>query len=294
MRTNQVVMVRPAAFGYNEKTAGSNVFQNDIEFDQTEIIDEFDRSVLALEECGIDVLVIEDTPSPVKPDAIFANNWLRLRSDGTVVLFPMESLNRRIERRPEIIQKIASGYACRRLLDLSSKEKEGVFLEGTGSIVFDHYNKVGYVCLSSRTNRNLAESYIKSIDYTPMVFSASSGGKEVYHTNVVLSVAEEFIVVCMEALDEVGKQIFNTSNKSILSISIDQMHNFAGNGLELADTKGESLFVLSERASRSLRSDQLRMIENYSSMCVLPLDKIERVGGGSARCMIAENFLPSK
>ena len=289
-----MVMVRPRSFGFNQKTSHSNAFQQDVQFDPEEINTEFDRSVLSLKNSGVDVLVVEDTPEPVKPDAIFPNNWLHLRADGAIVLFPMASINRRIERRPEIIDEITTKYDCSQLLDLSGYEKQARFLEGTGSIVFDHYSKVGYACISSRTDRELAKNYIKSIGYTPKIFGAFYQEKEIYHTNVVMAVAEDYIIVCLEVLDQVGQEIFNSIQKTIVPISTDQMLNFVGNGLELADNKGNSVFVMSKGAFECLREDQLQTIQKRSSICVLPIDKIETVGGGSARCMIAENFLPVK
>ena len=287
-------MIRPRSFGFNENTSHSNAFQQDVRFDREEINREFDTSVLSLKNSGIDVLVVEDSTEPAKPDAIFPNNWLQLRADGAIVLFPMASVNRRIERRPEIVEEITKKYDCSQLLDLSGYEKQDRFLEGTGSIVFDHYTKVGYACLSSRTDKELAKNYIKSIGYRPQIFGALYQEKEIYHTNVVMSVAEHYIIVCLEVLDQVGQEIFNSLQKTIVSISTDQMVNFAGNGLELADNQGGSLIVMSKRAHGCLRKDQLQTIQRWSSICVLPIDKIETVGGGSARCMIAENFLPLK
>ena len=289
-----MVMIRPRSFGFNENTSQSNAFQQEVQFDPKEINTEFDRSVLSLKNSGVDVLVVEDSTEPAKPDAIFPNNWLQLRADGAIVLFPMASINRRIERRPEIIDEITTKYDCSQLLDLSGYEKQARFLEGTGSIVFDHYSKVGYACISSRTDRELAKNYIKSIGYTPKIFGAFYQEKEIYHTNVVMAVAEDYIIVCLEVLDQVGQEIFNSIQKTIVPISTDQMLNFVGNGLELADNKGNSVFVMSKGAFECLREDQLQTIQKRSSICVLPIDKIETVGGGSARCMIAENFLPVK
>ncbi len=294
MRTNNVVMIRPRSFGFNENTSQSNAFQQEVQFDPKEINTEFDRSVLSLKNSGVDVLVVEDSTEPAKPDAIFPNNWLQLRADGAIVLFPMASVNRRIERRPEIIEEITKKYECSQLLDLSGYEKQARFLEGTGSVVFDHYAKVGYVCISSRTDQGLADSYIKSIGYTPKIFGAYYEEKEIYHTNVVMAVAEDYVIVCLEVLDQVGREIFNSIQKTLVPISTDQMVNFAGNGLELADDEGDSLFVMSKGAFECLREDQLQTIQKWSSICVLPIDKIETVGGGSARCMIAENFLSVK
>lgn len=294
MRTNNVVMVRPASFGFNGETARSNSFQVEHSVKQEDILEEFDGAVLALREFGVNVLVIDDTPDSVKPDAIFPNNWLQLRWDNKAVVFPMLAENRRLERRQEIPDVISGKFQMNSIVDLSVSEDEGRFLEGTGSVVFDHYEKVAYACVSPRTNEELARDYISSLDYTPIIFRARSEGLDIYHTNVVMAVTEHFLVICIEAIEVKDQILFSGGSKPIMEISREQMNNFAGNMLELEDGKGNPLLVLSERALGSLKRDQVQMLSEHHAICTLAINNIERIGGGSARCMIAENFLNKK
>lgn len=286
-------MIRPVAFQFNEETAGSNHFQNNVEVSLEEIQLEFDNAVQKLRDFSIEVLVIEDTLQPTKPDAIFPNNWIQLKSKE-IVLFPMFTENRRAERRQDIVDQLRTDFQVDQVNDLSHFETEGQILEGTGSVVFDQYNKVGYATISSRTYENLAKSYIEKSGYAAEVFTSSVEGKEIYHTNVIMAITEHVIIVCMDVIDEDGIQAINKSEKLIMELTIDQMNSFAGNMLELNGPNDESVLVMSQIAYNSLSIGQVDILENLHEICCLSINNIEKVGGGSARCMIAENFLTKK
>lgn len=287
------MMIRPVAFQFNEETAGSNHFQNNVDTSIEDIQNEFDEAVQKLREFGVDVLVIEDTMEPVKPDAVFPNNWIQLKQKE-IVLFPMFADNRRKERRQDILDQLSQTYHVNKVNDLSSYESKGQILEGTGSVVFDQYNKVGYASISARTDEGLAKSYIEESGYQAEVFTASVEGKEIYHTNVIMAITEHVIIVCMDVIDKNGIEAIIKSGKMVMEISIDQMNSFAGNMLELNGPNEESILVMSQTAYDSLNIDQVDILENLHQICCLSIDKIEQIGGGSARCMIAENFLSKK
>lgn len=299
-------MVRPAKFQYNIETAASNDYQKNITSITPQYINaqaqaEHDRFVQTLRDHGVDVLVVQDTEDPVKPDAIFPNNWISMHADGRLVLYPMKNENRARERRADIVQMIRDCFEVKDVLDWSFYEKEGLALEGTGSIVFDHIHRVAYACLSPRTDKNLFENFCKVIGYKPVVFYAyDHGGKLIYHTNVVMCVGEGFVVIGMCSVkDEKEKQMlldqFKESNLEVIDLTFTQLNeNFAGNMLQVHNKQGEKYLVMSERAFKSLRPDQIDILQKHTKLLPIPVYMIEDIGGGSARCMMAEIFCKAK
>ena len=297
-------MIRPAAFGFNEETAANNFFQSDPgtgkEQLQERALLEFDRMVEVLQKQNIRVLVINDTKKPAKPDAIFPNNWLITSPNGTVSLFPLYAPNRRAERREDILEKLAQEFVLRDVQDWSEFEAEGRFLEGTGSMVIDHDNKMIYASVSERTSLSVLEKFATSGGYQAIVFLATDkNGHPVYHTNVVMTLGEKFAVLCEEAIEEeweliAVRQLLESTNHAIIAITREQMHRFAGNMLEVKNDKGENYLVLSETAYNSLQKEQRRMLEAYAQLLPVAVPTIEEVEGGSVRCMMAEIFLERK
>ncbi len=296
-----ILMIRPAAFGFNEETAANNYFQSHPAISKQELqskaLAEFDNMVQTLRNDHIDVLVIEDTKEPPKPDAIFPNNWLSTSPGGILSVFPMYAANRRIEKRDEIVQQIAAAFKVNDVQDWSEYEVEGRFLEGTGSMVMDHEHKMIYACVSERTNLSVLEKYAATNHYQAIVFLATDkNGMPVYHTNVVMTLGEDFCVLCEEAIDEeweliAVRQLLESTNHNIIAITREQMHCFAGNMLPVTNTKGEKYLVLSETANSSLRKEQKEMLEAYATLLPIAVPTIEEIEGGSVRCMMAEIFL---
>ncbi len=293
-------MIRPASFSFNQETAGSNAFQDPEARNNTtghKALDEFDHMVSLLEDNGVHVIVVDDTPDPPKPDAVFPNNWISFHETGDVVLYPMQAPNRRTERRSDIIDKLAANFTVRSILDLSVAESQGKFLEGTGSMVLDRDLKICYACVSPRTDTELVKEFCAKTGYTPVLFTARDvAGMLIYHTNVVMCVGEEFILVCLDAVSDKKEHgaIIKSTSKEIIGISIEQLHHFAGNMLEVKNTGGEHLLVMSEQAYSSLLPSQVAKLSRYARIVPVPLYTIEAAGGGSARCMMAEVFLPEK
>lgn len=300
--TNQILLVKPAHFTFNKETAGSNAFQNVLEEKEeiikTKVLNEFENAVALLKSKNINVTVVEDTPDPVKPDAIFPNNWVSFHADGTVILYPMFAPNRREERRLDVLEMLKKKFKIEKVVDLSKYEAEELFLEGTGSIIFDHQHKVAYACLSPRTDKELFIELCNYLNYQPLYFIAEDKNrKQIYHTNVMMCIAEKFAVICLDSITDKTErqqviQSFATSDHEIVDISFDQMSHFAGNMLELKDVNGKHLLVMSQSACDSLTVNQKKQIEKYAELLPLPIKTIETIGGGSARCMIAEIFLP--
>jgi hypothetical protein len=295
--TNNILLMRPASFGFNEKTAASNRFQKEKEFDEQEVLAEFDAFAERLQEKGVNVFVFNDTPDPPKHDAVFPNNWISFHTDGTVVLYPMSD-GRQDERRRDIVEKLRENFRIEKILDLSEYEKEGKFLEGTGSIVSDHEHKINYACLSPRTDQELFEKVSKILGYKPISFHAvDQEGQEIYHTNVMMCVGHEFSVICLDSIKNGAERILVTeslrsSGKEIVDISFEQMNSFAGNMLVVSTNQNKTLLVLSEQAFKSLSGEQKSRLGKYCELFPLPIPTIETIGGGSARCMIVEIFLP--
>lgn len=261
---------------------------------QEKALAEFEKFKALLEENKIAVNIFDDTPSPGTPDSIFPNNWFSVHESGIMILYPLLAANRRPERRKDIIDFLKKKCMINKLVDLSDSEKKQAFLEGTGSLVFDHRNKTGYACLSSRTDRGLAEKVCSILKYKPVVFSASDErGNEIYHTNVIMSIGRGFAVVCLESIVKNSDRTeivagLERSELEIIDISLPQMHSFCGNVLELQNKDGKNFLVMSEKAYRSFQRDQLNSLNRYAEIIFSPLETIESVGGGSARCMMAE------
>jgi|TARA_B110000285_G_scaffold235534_1_gene317886 hypothetical protein len=294
--TNNIVMVRPKSFGFNQETVLSNTFQNNEKIKNLSLValNEFDEMVKALRSNLINVTVLDDLCNPIKPDAIFPNNWFSLHN-GTLILYPMANFNRRIERTEEHIESIKMIGNVSKSIDYSIMEKQNEFLEGTGSLVLDRYSRVAYACLSSRTSETLLDKWCSDMDYKSCVFKAYQNENIIYHTNVMMSIGNGFAVVCMDSIKSANDkkrliQSFEKSRHQIIDISIDQMNNFAGNVLVVENAKGDAKFIISERAFNSLNEFQLLEISKYAKPLPIPINVIEKVGGGGVRCMMAEVF----
>lgn len=300
--SNNILLVRPSTFSFNSETAFSNTFQKPINESDEEIkkkkLQEFDAFVTTLRAKDINVFVVEDTVSPQKPDAIFPNNWVTFHSDGTVILYPMCAANRRHERRLDIIDALKKDFQVNKIINFSTYENDNRYLEGTGSIIFDHTNKLAYACLSPRTDKELFIEVCNELNYQPIYFSSyDRNGKEIYHTNVMMCIADKFSVICLESIaDNVEREIIIKSltetGHQVIDISFEQMENFAGNMLALRTNGNKSILALSRSSFDSLTTIQKNEIEKYSELVPLSITTIETMGGGSVRCMIAEVFLP--
>jgi hypothetical protein len=298
-----LLMVRPASFGYNTETADSNAFQqlpNDNVINiQKLALNEFEDAVRMLKDNGIEIIVISDTDS-VKPDAIFPNNWISTHANGLIITYPMLAANRRIERRQDVIDQLKDRFIVNEFWDISDHEKSNRFLEGTGSIVFDHFNQIAYACLSPRTNEELLTELCKKIDYESIVFHATDEkGNSIYHTNVMMWVGEKVAVVCLDAIrrEEDQDRILNKlsqTNHKVIAISYLQMNAFAGNMFEIKNNKEEPFILMSQTAFQSLLPGQLNEISKYSEPLIIPINTIEKYGGGGIRCMVAGIYLAEK
>lgn len=304
--TNTILMVRPVRFRMNEQTAVNNFFQEDLDLKNQTINaraqEEFDAFVATLTAHGVEVIVIEDTFEQDTPDSIFPNNWISFHEDGTVVLYPMFAENRRRERREDILDSLESkGFTIKSVMDYTSAEADGLFLEGTGSIVLDRQDRLAYCSLSDRADEGLFIEFCEDFEYTPVIFTAyqSVDGmrKPIYHTNVLMCVTEQLAVICLDAIDDRKErnnvvQQLKQSGKEILNISEEQLHHFAGNMLQLRGKGDSYLMAMSSAAYHSLHTTQIEAIEKYNTIVHSSLETIETCGGGSARCMMAEVFLP--
>lgn len=300
--TSHLLMIRPVNFGFNAETAVNNAFQvagNDAGVQQ-KARQEFDAFVSLLQQNGVDVTVIEDTPEPYTPDSVFPNNWVSFHSDGTVVLYPMFAANRRLERKPGVLEAVKKKFGISNTIDLSSRETEDAFLEGTGSMVLDRDKKIAYACLSPRTDYFVLTEFCGKMGYTAEVFDAiDQNGQAIYHTNVMMCVADKYVVICLDAIaaDHEKEQVSNAisaSGKTIITISYDQMNHFAGNMLQVSNNSNEKLLVMSTQAYTSLAPGQLAALNGFNRIIHSSLTTIETNGGGSARCMMAEIHLPVK
>ncbi|WP_262249571.1 citrulline utilization hydrolase CtlX [Parapedobacter soli] len=297
-----LLMIRPVRFGYNAQTATNNAFQQfpregDAAAIQQQALEEFDAFVEKLRQHDIDVLVMDDSAEPYTPDSIFPNNWVSFHRDGTLVLYPMFAENRRLERKPAVIDAIKERFAVSRQIDLSSHEVEGRFLEGTGSFVLDRENGMAYACRSPRTDEQLFRYFCRQLGYTPVIFDAvDRSGTAIYHTNVMMCIADRYAVINLDAVALPDRTALSSalkhSGKAIVAIDHDQMDAFAGNMLQVENKKGQRYLVMSSQALGSLRPEQVSLLESFNPIIHSPLDTIERNGGGSARCMMAEVYLP--
>lgn len=302
--TRDVLLVRPRRFGPNPETLSTNVFQVPVLEDEFELaamaLQEFDAMVDGLSATGIRALVCQDTDFPSKPDAVFPNNWVSFHDDASVVLYPMAAANRRPERRIEVIRQVQESGCFRvdRLLDLSHLEARGIFLEGTGSLVFDRKGGVAYAGLSSRTHPLAVAEFSRQTGIQVVTFhTRDEQGQPIYHTNVMLSIGCHFAVLCADAIcDQADRarviKMLDESGRRVIEISFTQFRQFAGNVLELAAEGQRSVVVMSTRAAAAFSPEQSAVMQECSDLLMVPLDSIERVGGGSARCMLAEIFLP--
>jgi hypothetical protein len=295
---SSILMVRPASFSFNEQTSATNSFQQQ-HLLQTEVsnsaIQEFDAMVILLRNSGIQVKVIQDQPNPQKPDAIFPNNWFSTHLKGKLVLYPMFAENRRLERDPEIIKVLTASFSIQEVIDITSYEGEQKYLEGTGSIVFDHKNKMAFACRSPRTSEYLLGLLCEKLGYEFFIFDAlDRKGQPIYHTNVLMCFLPGKVVICMESISWKDRkqlvEIFHSSQQEILEISIKQMEDFAGNMLCLQNSSGEYFLVLSARAYGSLQQNQISILKEKCELLKVNIPVIETIGGGGVRCMMAEIF----
>jgi len=305
-----VLMVRPARFAFNPETAASNAFQSasiaglepallgaDV---QTAAEREFDRLAEQIGRAGVDVLVADDTPLPVKPDAVFPNNWVSFHHDGTVVLYPMQAPNRRNERRDDVLRQVLGpgGFQASRTVDLTPHEREARYLEGTGSLVLDRTHRLAYAALSPRTSPQVLGEFGVELDYELITFDAADAtGTAIYHTNVLMAVGNGFAVVCSEVIGAAQQrravlEKLEATGHRLIDITAAQLRHFAGNLLELASALGGPVIALSSTAWAAFSARQRRQLEAQGALCVAQIPVIERVGGGGVRCMLAEIHLP--
>lgn len=297
--TRHIAMVRPAAFGFNEETASNNFFQdNSLQHNpqlQEHALLQFDAMVELLRSNGIDVLILEDDPVPPKPDAVFPNNWFSC-SNGMIQVFPMYAPVRRLEKNWPMIDAVKTKTGISVVKDWRPYEEKNIFLEGTGSMIIDHDHKIAYACLSPRTNEELFKQFCKENNYLPLSFEAADeAGREIYHTNVMMCVGKRFAVICLDAIkNEIDrKKIIHeleTTGHEIINISFEQVNHFAGNMLELINDKGEPLLVMSKTAFEILLPSQVETLRTYAIILSPDVSVIEKAGGGSVRCMMAELF----
>lgn len=288
-----VLMIRPACFGFNAEAAETNAMAGRLDAPDVaaRARAEADAFARALDRAGVRVLVVEDTPTPPKPDALFPNNWVSFHRDGTVALYPMCPATRRAERRRDVIDQVAAaGFRVARVLDWSAEEARGRFLEGTGSMVLDRARRIAFACPSPRTDPALLAEVGAALGYTPHLFRAEIGGVAPYHTNVLLSVGAGVAVLCPDAVHPADLPGLRAAldGRDLVEIDLGQQADFAGNVLQV----GGPVIAMSTRALDALRPHQVHALERHGQIVAAPLDVIERVGGGSARCMLAEVFLP--
>lgn len=305
--TNTVLMIRPVQFRMNEQTAVNNFYQKTSENTLPETVNakatqEFDSMVEKLKKAGIQVIVVEDTKDYDTPDSIFPNNWISFHQNGTIGLYPMFAKNRRLERKDSILEAVeAEGFAIETVVDYTEAEADGFYLEGTGSILLDRQNHKAYCALSARADEELFIEFCEDFEYTPVVFSAYQTVNDkreiIYHTNVMMCLGTTFAVVCLASIDDKKERKnllkhLHEDGKKVIEISEDQVNNFAGNMLQLKGTDDLSYLVMSKSAFDSLRPAQVKLLEAHATIISSSLDTIETCGGGSARCMMAEVFLP--
>ncbi|MFQ3239244.1 MAG: hypothetical protein ACI9NI_001541 [Olleya marilimosa] len=304
--TNTILMIRPVNFRMNEQTAVNNYFQEDLDLKNAEINkkaqDEFDAYVDKLRAVGVNVIVVEDKASLDTPDSIFPNNWVSFHENGDIALYPMFAENRRRERREDVFLRLEQeGFKINNIIDYTSAEDEGLFLEGTGSLLLDRVNEIAYCALSPRADEDLFIEFCEDFEYTPVVFTANQtvDGKRlpIYHTNVMMCLAETFAVICLDTIDDKKERKnvvsnLEKNNKKVIKITEAQMHQFAGNMLQVKGKDDKLYLVMSQAAHDSLTPTQIQLIEAHCPILSSSLETIETCGGGSARCMMAEVFLP--
>ncbi len=304
--SQHILMIRPAQFRMNEQTAVNNYFQTQASLPAQAVVEkaqqEFDTYVSVLRSKGVLVTVIQDTEDPDTPDALFPNNWVSFHADGTVALYPMFAENRRLERREAILEILEEdGFLISEVMDYTAAENEDIFLEGTGSLLLDRVHKKAYCALSVRAHEDLFIEFCEDFDYAPVIFNAMQtvGDKRlpIYHTNVMMCLAETFAVICLDSIDDKKERKsvlahLKENGKEVIAISEAQMHAFAGNMLQVLGSNDTPYLVMSTSAYQSLSSEQLSKIQAHCEIIHSDLNTIETAGGGSARCMMAEVFLP--
>ena len=295
--TDTVLMIRPASFKYNDETAQSNAFQKapSIENPNDLALQEFDAMVAILRAEGVNVWVEEDSVFPEKPDAIFPNNWLGIHPGKQIVLYPMAAENRRLERDPQLINRIKSKLSGYSITDFSESELDGEFLEGTGSLIFDHLQRRVFASRSNRTDEKLVLELAEMLNFDPIIFDAIDEQKNAYyHTNVVLCIGTYFAIVCSESIPENDRnrviELLSENGRSLLHITREQVSAFAGNLLELRNSSDETLIVLSSSAMNALDPSELAFLQQFGLLLPIDIPFIEQTGGGSVRCMMAEVF----
>jgi hypothetical protein len=307
--TNSILMIRPVAFRMNEQTAVNNYYQKVLDNLSPQTVnakaqEEFDTFVKKLRMVGVDVTVVDDTANPDTPDSIFPNNWISFHESGDVALYPMFAENRRQERREDVLDVLEDkGFVINEIMDYTSAEEDGYFLEGTGSILLDRENDKAYCALSPRADEELFIEFCEDFEYTPVIFEAfqtvNGERKLIYHTNVMMCLGDTFAVICADCIDDKKerKMVLDSlrgDEKEVILITEDQVSNFAGNMLEVKGSDDRRYLVMSASAHKSLTKKQIAQIEEHVTILSSSLDTIEACGGGSARCMMAEIFLPKE
>ncbi|MGB5982221.1 MAG: arginine deiminase-related protein [Nonlabens sp.] len=303
--TDTVFMIRPVQFRLNEQTAVNNFYQDEdasIVNENEKAQEEFDAFAKALQVKGINVIIVDDDNKHDTPDSIFPNNWISTHENGDVVLYPMFAENRRYERRPEVLDTIEQhGFKIENIVDYTSAEDQGVFLEGTGSLLLDRANEIAYCSLSDRAHEELLIEFCEDLEFTPVIFTAyqSVNGerKPIYHTNVMMALGERYAVVCLDAIDDKKErknllQHLKKSEKEVIAITERQVNSFAGNMMQVLNDAGERFLIMSNTAYKSLTKEQVSKLEKYNEIIHPDITTIETLGGGSVRCMMAEIFLP--
>ncbi|MFA7448150.1 MAG: arginine deiminase-related protein [Weeksellaceae bacterium] len=307
--THTILMVEPVDFRFNTQTAVNNYFQSKVEeveaAAQENALKEFKGMVSKLREHGVNVVVLQDTLTPHTPDSIFPNNWISFHENKMIALYPMFAENRRVERREDEVLELLmeKGFEADEIMDYSSAEEDEIYLEGTGSIILDRVNKIAYAAISPRTDEELFIEFCEDFEYSPVIFEAmqtvNGERMQIYHTNVMMCVGDEYAVICLSTLDDkVDKKNvvdhLKKSGKEIIDITEEQMHKFAGNMLQVGGMGASKYLVMSQTAFESLTQEQIAQIEKFNPILTVDIHTIETLGGGSARCMMAEVFLPKQ
>lgn len=300
--TDVIMMIRPKSFGFNPETEADNKFQkrpSSLEDKQirTQALAEFDAMVALLKSKDIEVMVFEDLEESVLPDSVFPNNWISTHEDGSVYTYPMYAPIRRKERRDDIIDVLSKSFLVAKRYSLELFEVQNQFLEGTGSMILDRDYKIAYAALSPRTDPRVLHKFSLLSNYNVILFKAKDkDGFPIYHTNVLMALGQDFVICCMESIEDEKKELllnsFRTTGKELVEISFEQMTKFAGNMLEVKNKSGKRFLIMSDTAYESLDQDQIAKLGHKTTLLIVHIPTIEKIGGGSARCMIAENFLP--
>ena len=302
--TSTLLMIKPVAFYKNEETAVNNHYQKDTKelanTIQAKALIEFNALVLKLKKANVHVIVVKDTIEPATPDAIFPNNWISFHKDGVVCVYPMFAENRRAERRDDVLEIIEKDdFKIKNIFDYTAAEEENIFLEGTGSMVLDRENKIAYCALSPRSDENVFIEFCEDLEYTPVVFRANhtvnGKRKPIYHTNVMMSIGDEFVVICLPTIDDKKQrkqvaQMLQESGKEIINISKEQVENFTGNILQVIGKDDKKFILMSTTAYKSFSKAQIAMLEKHGEIIKSNVKTIEENGGGSVRCMMAEVY----